>query len=257
METERTIKLIVAYDGTRFKGWQRGNGRTVQGELEKALAAAVGPASRGAARIANVDGLRIAGAGRTDAGVHAEGQVASAAVPLAVEPGALLAEVNSLLPDDLAVLSCEAADPRFHARYRAKAKTYRYRIVDGPVGDPFLYRYSFRVSRRLDEARVAAAARAFEGTYDCASLTADKSKKDKTRTVSSVAVERRGRVLDLSFTADGFLWNQVRIMASLLIAAGKGEAEAASIRALLAARDRSAAPPPAPACGLCLVSVDY
>jgi tRNA pseudouridine38-40 synthase len=269
------LKLVVAYDGTRFNGWQRGNGRTVQGTLEQALLESLGTASRGAVvrhRPAageaegsagqEVEGLAVVGAGRTDAGVHASGQVASVRVPRSVDPALLLQAVNAKLPEDLSVLSCEQADDRFHARYRALAKTYRYRITDGSAGSPFLARWSWRVAEDLDDASMRRAASALVGTYDCSSLTADKSKKDRTRNVLSVELRRvpsetaRGE-LAIDFRGDGFLWNQVRIMASLLVEAGRGATDADAIRALIAARDRSLAPAPAPARGLTLVSVEY
>jgi len=253
------LKLTLAYDGRGFKGWQKGNGRTVQGVLEAALLAALGRASDGAVRPGSVtpEDLYLIGAGRTDAGVHAAGQVAGVRVPGAVRPDRLLEAVNRELPADLAVLACEVADDRFHAQYRALGKTYRYRIVDGPVGDPFLAPWAWRIPVRLDEAAMAAAADALRGSRDFTSLTADKSKKDRNRTITDLRIERRGNVVDILVDGDGFLWNQVRIMAALLAEAGQGKRDAAGIARLLEARDRSLAPPPAPAGGLCLLAVRY
>jgi tRNA pseudouridine38-40 synthase len=235
----KTIKLVVSYDGTRFKGWQRGNGRTVQDVLEDALRASLGTASRGAA----------------------EGQVASAAVPASVDVGLLLTALNDRLPPDLSVLSAVLAADRFHARYLATAKTYRYRIVDGDAPNPFLHRFSWFVRGRLDEGAMREAAAALEGEHDFTSFTADKGKKDKVRTVYGIAFSRPslfgGRPLDISFRGDGFLWNQVRVMAAALALAGQGKLAPDDIRKLLSARDRSLAPPPAPAAGLTLVSVEY
>lgn len=257
--SEKTIKLVVAYDGTRFKGWQRGSGRTVQGVLEDSLSRALGPASDGAVHPSAP--IPVVGAGRTDAGVHAEGQVASARIPARVRTGALLGALDAVLPDDLAVLSVEDADDRFHARYRATAKTYRYRIVDGPVSNPFLYRYAYRVRGTLDVGSIRSASAAFLGERDFTSFTADKGKKDKMRTVFSIDARRDSMfglpVLDLVFRGDGFLWNQIRIMAAALVSAGTGELDATGVHRLLDARDRSLAPPPCPACGLTLVSVEY
>lgn len=257
--TQKTIKIVVAYDGTRFKGWQRGNGRTVQDVLEDALTASLGTASRGAARPG--ERIELVGAGRTDAGVHAEGQVASARVPASVDAGLLLAALNERLPPDLSAVSVFPAEDRFHARYRATAKTYRYRILDGDAPSPFLHRFSWFVPGRLDEAAMRKAAAALEGERDFTSFTADKGKKDKVRTVYGVAFDRPSvfgsRPLDLSFRGDGFLWNQVRIMAAALVDVGKGARSVDDIRKLIEARDRSLAPPPAPAAGLTLVSVEY
>ncbi|HCM25386.1 MAG TPA: tRNA pseudouridine(38-40) synthase TruA [Treponema sp.] len=271
--TFRVLKLVVAYDGSKFNGWQRGNGRTVQGTLEQALLDSLGTASRGAvvrrrptegAGEEEIGELAVTGAGRTDAGVHAAGQVASVRVPRTVDPALLLSAVNARLPEDLSVLTCERADDRFHARYRAVAKTYRYRVVDGAVGDPFLSRWSWRVQEQLDDEAMRRAAAAFIGTLDCTSLTADKSKKDKSRTIHSVELSRipssfsgSRAALQIDFRGDGFLWNQVRIMAAILVEAGKGAMDADAVRALIAAGDRSLAPAPAPARGLFLLSVEY
>lgn len=258
-ESFKTLRLVVAYDGTRFKGWQRGNGRTVQGVLEEAIGASLGTASRGAVRDAAP--VEIVGAGRTDAGVHAEGQVASVRVPPPVDPGLLLGAVYARLPPDVSVLSAEPAAERFHARYLAIAKTYRYRLLDGEAPNPFLQRFSWFVPARLDEAAMRACADILEGEHDFTSFTADKGKKDKVRIVHRVELVRAeifgSRPLDLVFRGDGFLWNQVRIMAALLVSAGRGEVGPEDVRRLLSSRDRSLAPPPAPAAGLTLVSVEY
>ena len=255
----RTLKLTVAYDGARFKGWQRGNGRTVQSTLEEALGLSVGRASRGAVR--TPIGVTADGAGRTDAGVHAEGQVASTRLPSTVEPDLLLEAVSRLLPHDVTVRSVEPSHDRFHARYHATAKTYRYRIMDGPAGIPFLHRFSWRVADSLDLSRMKRASEVFVGEHDFAAFTADKGKKDKTRSVYSIGFERPeifgGFPLDIVFRGKGFLWNQVRRMTCALVAAGRGEADAASLDSILASHDRSIAPAPAPARGLTLVSVEY
>lgn len=255
----RTFKLVLAYDGARFKGWQRGNGRTVQSTLEAAIVASLADASGGA--VATDAAVRVEGSGRTDAGVHAEGQVASVVLPASVDARSLHTSVNRQLPPDLALLSLEEADDRFHARYRATAKTYRYRIIDGAVGDPFLRRYSLREPASLDVGRMQEAASALIGTHDFSSFTADRPKPNKERTVHSIRLERSGislvRPLDILVRGDGFLWKQVRIMVSALVAVGKGEIDAAGIERILSARDRSLAPPPAPAHGLTLVSVEY
>ena len=254
-----TVKLVVAYDGTRFKGWQRGNGRTVQGVLEEALSASLGTASRGAVRSAHP--VEVVGAGRTDAGVHAEGQVASVRLPASVEVGLLRDAINERLPPDLSVLSAVPAAERFHARYRAAAKTYRYRIADGDALNPFLHRFSWFVRGRLDESAMVEAAAVLSGEHDFTSFTADKGKKDKVRTIYGIGFDRPlvlgSRPLDISFRGNGFLWNQVRIMSAVLAAVGTGELAPADVRRLLDARDRSLAPPPAPAAGLTLVSVEY
>jgi len=255
----RTFKLVVAYNGTNFKGWQRGNGRTVQATLEEALEQSLESASGGAIH-APLD-VRVDGAGRTDSGVHAEGQVASMVLPGSIDPNLLLDAVNRQLPSDLAVRSVEVVDPRFHARYRAVARIYRYRIVYGAFGDPFLSRFSLRVRENLDIERMEFASGVFVGEHDFSAFTADKGKKDKTRTIHSIDFRRPeffwGSPLDIVFRGSGFLWKQVRILVAALVLAGTGETDAIALKAIIESGKRSLAPGPAPARGLTFVSVEY
>lgn len=255
----QTLRLTIAYNGKGFRGWQKGNGRTVQGELERTILSLLPSLSQGAIHPDGwtADQLFLIGAGRTDAGVHAEGQVASLRVPRRIDPSALSRAVNAELPEDLAVLDCQTAVDRFHAQYGAIDKTYRYRIIDGPVGDPFLAPFSLRCTETLDTGAMNQAAQAFLGTHDFSTFTADKSKKNRQKTVFECAVERQGKWVDIRVRGDGFLWNQVRIMAALLIQAGKGQVDGPTVSLLLEKKDRSLAPAPAPAQGLTLVSVTY
>ena len=254
------FKLVVAYDGTKFKGWQRGNGRTVQGVLEEALAHSVAQAAQGGP-VPIADELMVVGAGRTDAGVHAEGQVASIRLPADADGVAVFAALNRNLPADIAVLSMTPADGRFHARYLARQKTYRLAIIEGPVGDPFMTSRSWRISEILDLEKMRGAAALLIGEKDFSSFTADKAKKNKIRNVFSIRIDRqtvRGASrVNIVFKSDGFLWNQVRIMAAALALVGRGEWNPAGLGRILAAQDRSLAPPPAPARALTLVSVEY
>ncbi len=255
-----TRRLLIAYNGTRFQGWQRGNGRTVQAAIEEALAAALVEIGAVPAGNGQPD-VQIDGAGRTDAGTHAEGQVASVVLPGAVDPTQMLAAINRALPDDVAVLSIDPADDRFHARYRATGKTYRYRIVDGPVSNPFLTHLSWRQHPTLDIDAMRDAAGHFVGKHDFSAFTQVKGTKSKERTVSSITLERTvfagGPVLEITVRGDGFLWKQIRAMVGALVAIGRGDAEATLIETMLASGDRSLSPATAPAAGLCLVSVEY
>ena len=267
-----TWRLLIAYNGARFKGWQRGNGRTVQSTLEEAIAAALveigavaapadgAQAARGQAEPGHAE-IRVDGAGRTDAGAHAEGQVASVVLSVAIDPAHLLAAVNRTLPADVAVLSIEPADDRFHARYLATAKRYRYRIVDGPVPNPFLTHLSWRQHQPLDVDAMRHAARLFVGKHDFTAFTQAKGEKSKERTVRSIALERThfagAPVLEITVRGDGFLWKQIRAMVGALVAVGRGDAESTLIESMLASGDRSLAPPAAPASGLTLMSVEY
>lgn len=258
----QTLKLTLAYHGARFKGWQRGNGRTVQSSLSEIIRKAL-PHASGGAVTADAE-VRINGAGRTDAGVHAEGQVASVALSKEVDSKLLFEAVNRHLPQDLALLSVEAVEERFHARYRAKAKSYRYTVVDGPVGDPFLHGRSWRYTGKLDIERMRGAAGELVGRNDFSSFTSDRPKPNKQRTVFSIDVTRGGgstlagvQPVEILVRGDGFLWRQVRIMVGAIVAAGANEMSGEDVRRILAARERSAGPAPAPACGLTLVSVEY
>jgi len=255
----QTLKLTVAYNGARFKGWQKGNGRTVQSTLIEIIGKALPEASQGELP----DGLevRLDGAGRTDAGVHAEAQVASAVVPASVDLARLFETVNRHLPADLALVSLEPAEERFHARYRAVAKTYRYTVVDGPIGSPFLHGRAWRIFKQLDIDHMQAAAEIFIGRHDFSAFTSDKPKPNKERTIYSIEVMRaRAAVVspvEILVRGDGFLWRQVRILAGAIVAAGTHELSPADVRHILASRLRAQAPAPAPACGLTLVSVEY
>ncbi len=255
----QNFKLVLCYDGSRFRGWQRGNGRTVQSTLEEALRRAL-PAAAGSAA---GGGLIVSahGSGRTDAGVHAEGQVASVTLPASVDPGLLFEAVNRELPFDLAVRSVETVPERFHARYLAVAKTYRYRIDDGPCGNPLLRRFAWRVTKTLNLDRIGAASRVLIGTHDFSAFTAERGKANTTRTIYSIHFDRSelfgSRPLDIFVRGTGFLWKQVRIVTSALVAVGQAERDEAWLESVLASGDRSLAPPAAPARGLTLLSVEF
>ncbi len=244
----RTFKLTIAYDGTDFRGWQRlpGKGRSVQETLERALS-----------RVFGVETEAI-GAGRTDAGVHALGQVASVRAATAKELATILRDLNAVLPADIAVTALEEADPRFHARHLATAKTYRYRVLSSSVRSPLDRRYSHFVPDALDAEAMRRAADVLRGKHNFQSFTNLKEKgKSFEREIHSINVSENGSFVDMVFRGDGFLHNQVRIMASALIDAGLGKTDAAELRTILDARDRSRAPGAAPAAGLCLMSIEY
>jgi tRNA pseudouridine38-40 synthase len=253
-------RITLAYDGTDFAGWQaqvRGGTstvRTVQGVVENALAAL-----GGGERVA------VAGAGRTDTGVHAFGQVASFTLAREMAGGDLLRALNALLPEDVRVLRAAACGPDFHARRSAVAKVYRYVCDTGPLQLPTRRRQAGHVAAVLDPARVAEAAALFPGRRDFASLASSGSSVRTTvRTVtrSEVWFEEPpdgggGPVLVYEVEADGFLRKMVRSMVGGLLAAGRGARVVEDLRAALSARDRRAWPPPAEARGLTLVRVLY
>lgn len=249
-------RVTLAYDGTDFAGWQvqsgRSGGRTVQGVLEDALA-----------RLAGEAPVAVRGAGRTDAGVHALGQVASLELPRAMEAASLARALNALLPADVRVLEAAAAPEGFDARKAAVSKLYRYELDAGPVRLPQRRRFAGYVAVALDEARVAEAAALYRGRHDFASTaSAGSGVRTTVRTVTrSEASFMDGpagtRTLVYEVEATGFLRKMVRSLVGGLVAVGRGAQTVEGLRQALAARDRGTWPPPAPACGLTLVRVDY
>jgi pseudouridylate synthase I len=254
----RNFLLALSYDGTDFHGWQRLPGeRTVQGEVESALARLFGLAPRPDGSPA----IEVVGAGRTDSGVHAEGQGASfhAFTPLSCE--AIVSGLNAALPRDLRCRSCTEVDSRFHARLHAVSKTYRYRLLVSKRDNPALRRTSLRVDGPLDLGAMREASASLLGERDFRALSNAKG-EDTQRRLDLVSVEERpapggGTLVDLVFVGPGFIYNQVRVMAALLLAVGEGRVAPASAAAILDGRDRSAAPGALGPYGLCLVEVRY
>ena len=241
-------KLTLCYDGTGYNGWQRqGNTKnTLQETLETALAGILGAPAEAAA------------SGRTDEGVHALGQVVSFRADTALPADEILCQLRSRLPADMGALSLEIAPPRFHARLSCKGKIYVYRVWNSVAPCVFERRYVYQVPEPLDESAMRAAAAALCGTHDYRSFCAAKKMKHSTvRTVESIDLTRRGHELRLTFTGDGFLYNMVRILTGTLLDVGLGRRSAAEMPAILAAGDRAAAGPTAPARGLFLESVRY
>jgi tRNA pseudouridine38-40 synthase len=238
-------RATIAYDGTDYFGWQiQANGPTVQAELSRALATLAGHA------------VTAHGAGRTDAGVHAEGQVASFRLAREWEGGALRRALNGNLPPDIRVMGAAAAHDDFHARYSARAKTYRYQICHAEVMSPLVARYAWHYPYALDLARLEADARVLVGTHDFSAFTvAACETESRVRTITQTLLAVDGPLLKLSFTGDGFLRYQVRTMVSCLLEVNRGRAS--SIEEVLAGRERKRIGSPAPAKGLTLVSVNY
>ena len=247
------FKLMLQYDGTDFHGWQmQGELRTVQGELTRALSL--------------VDGREVVvhGSGRTDAGVHAEGQVASVHLQRDIRPEKLRAAINGNIASDLRVINAEIVTDGFHARYSALGKTYVYRVLNGPVLSPFWVRYAHQEARPLDLERMRACAALFVGQHDWTAFSAAQSEAEtRIRIITRLEVtERRderarGRMIEVTITADGFLRYMARSIAGTLMAVGRGEMNDENVRQAIESGDRSLVAETAPACGLTLVSVDY
>jgi len=243
----RTLKLTLAYDGTRFVGWQRqAEGDSVQALLETALARFEGGA------------VTVHGAGRTDAGVHALGQVASAQVHFDHDPVTLVRALNAWLPPDVRVLAVDDMTEGFHARFSARCKTYEYRIRNTPVADPFDRAYTWFLAEPLDIGRMRQAAAALVGTHDFAAFeSAGSPRSGTTRTILRSGWRESGGLVVYEITGDGFLRHMVRAIVGTLVEVGRGWRDAADLTRLLAGATRAEAGATAPPHGLFLVSVDY
>jgi len=256
----RTLKLTLTYDGANYVGWQRqANGLSVKEVVESAF---VPLQTRAKDRVAGAGpggrGPTVAGAGRTDAGVHALGQVASVNVDLDLAPSAIQRALNVRLPADVRVVGVVDAKPGFHAQYHAVGKTYRYRIVTTPVVSPFERWFVWHAPEARDVVAMREAAARFVGTHDFASLQARGAfVRDTVRTIHRMDLAPDAGGLVLEVEGDGFLRHMVRAIAGTLVDVGAGTRSADSIDGILAARDRAAAGPTAPAAGLTLVSVRY
>jgi tRNA pseudouridine38-40 synthase len=246
----RTFKLTLQYDGTEFVGWQRqAAGVSIQGLLEGALAPIEGRA------------VAVHGAGRTDAGVHALGQVAS--VRLSTDlPGPTLARaLNAVLPAAVRVLSAEQVEDAFHARVNARAKTYEYRIVNAPIVSAFLHRYVWHVPQPLDVEAMRTASGPLVGTHDFAGFQGAGSEVASTqRTIRELDLED-GAGFDfpmvIRIAGDGFLRHMVRNIVGTLVEVGTGRWDPWRLLSVLESRDRRLAGPTAPAHGLFLTTVHY
>jgi tRNA pseudouridine38-40 synthase len=258
----RTLKLTIAYDGTRFVGWQRqAQGASIQGLLEAALSR-LEPAS---AAPDGGGGVTVHGAGRTDAGVHALGQVASVSLTCSHDAPTIARAINAQLPDDVRVMAAEEMPPDFHARFGARGKTYRYLIAPDRIVSPFLARFAWHVTERLDVEAMARAAAVLVGTHDFAAFQStggDTTTSTRTLTQSDVRIDEagfpaRGRTIVYEVSGDGFLRHMVRAIVGTLVEVGRGQRSPESMHELLASGSRAAAGPTAPAQGLFLVEVRY
>jgi tRNA pseudouridine38-40 synthase len=244
----RTLKITLAYDGTRFVGWQRqAEGESIQGLLEEALARFEGTA------------VTVHGAGRTDAGVHALGQVASARVTFPHGAATLVRALNAQLPEDIRVIDVTDVGPDFHARVSARSKTYRYQMRPAAISSPFGRAYAWHLPEPLDLDAMRLAAAALVGTHDFAAF-----QSTGTETSSSVRTIFRSEVLSVpcgelayEVTGDGFLRHMVRAIVGTLVEIGRGRRPPTDVAELVAGGTRADAGATAPAHGLFLVRVDY
>jgi len=260
----QNIRLIIEYEGTKYSGWQiqtKQTSRTIQGVLEEALATI----SR--------QHIRVIGAGRTDAGVHALGQVAHFKTDSQMTPEDFQKALNKALPRDIVVRKIERAKEDFHAQFAARGKYYRYIIYQGPTRSPLLDNYTCYISFNLDMRAMREAAKFLVGKHDFSSFQLSGSSVcSPVRTVTKLTVTSSGpgdlffaryglgknsSVILIDVTADGFLYGMVRSLAGTLIEVGKGKIGPSQVKEILRARDRRRAGPTAPARGLYLVKVKY
>jgi tRNA pseudouridine38-40 synthase len=249
----RNIKLVVSYDGFDFSGWQVQPDRaTVQGTLATCIGRLTG------------EKVLPQGSGRTDAGVHALGQVASFATESRIPVENLRVALNDRLPSSIRVLEASEAGEEFHARKSARGKTYRYRMYRGAICPPFLARYVWHYPYLLDEGAMKCAAASVVGEYDFTSFAAldpergqEEEEKSAVRTIFSSEWQRCGEELVYTVRGSGFLHHMVRNLVGTFLLVGKETLQPGDIARILDARDRSAAGATAPACGLYLVGVEY
>lgn len=245
---ERNIVLTIQYDGTRFDGWQKqGNtANTIQGRLEALLSRMTG------------EETELHGSGRTDAGVHAQGQIANFHTDCSLSCPEMMAYINRFLPQDIAILALREAPPRFHARLNARRKHYRYRIRTSPIPDVFSRHVVWHLGEQLDIPAMEAAASQLLGEHDFMSFCDNKRmKKSTVRRLDSISVTEHGSELVLDFFGNGFLYHMVRILTGTLVDIGRGERLPDEIPAMLAGRSRALTGSLAPAQGLCLMEVFY
>jgi tRNA pseudouridine38-40 synthase len=243
----RTLKLVLEYDGFDYCGWQvQEDAPTIQGVLEAALTKILG------------ERVRVHGAGRTDAKVHALGQVASFRCASAIPATALQRALNSLLPRDVVVQSAEDIPAEFHARFSALGKTYAYRILNRPVRAPLRLRHVWHLPQPLDVSAMRGAGVFLHGTHDFASFQATGSAvKTTERTLTALTITREGDEVVLSCTANGFLRHMVRTIVGTLVEVGRGARAPTDLKRVIDGRDRRLAGATAPPQGLYLVKVLY
>jgi len=243
----RNIALVVEYDGTDFHGFQVQPAlRTVQGELEQGLLSVA------------QEQIRVAAAGRTDAGVHALGQVVSFKTKSQLSPDAILRALNSVLPDDLVVKKCVEAPPDFHARFSARSRWYRYTILNRPEPTALARAYVYHFKRRLDLEAMQMASDLLVGTHDYASFArVGSGATDTIRTVCQASWSRLDSLVFFDIGADGFLPQMVRGIVGTLIWVGTNKISVDEFREVMEARDRKVAGPTVPARGLCFIRATY
>ena len=246
----RNFKITIQYEGTRYQGWQRqdSTNNTIQGKFETILA-----------KMTGLDFVQVDGSGRTDAGVHAFGQVANFKIDTNMTAKEIMSYINQYLPEDIGVIAIQEMPERFHSRLNAKGKTYNYRIWNTELPCIFARRYVYEMPEELQLEAMRTAAAYLIGKHHFKAFTSNKkSKKSTVRTINTVQIDRNGSEVVITYSGDGFLYHMVRILTGTLIEVGLGQRAPASMQVLLekdATRDMAGMLVPAK--GLCLMEVQY
>jgi len=243
----RNIKLTIEYDGTNYCGWQRQrNGSSIQETLEKALKKILR------------EKVNVVGAGRTDSGVHAQGQVANFKTTSRLTTREFFSALNATLPEDIVIKRVEEVGIDFNARFSAKNKLYRYYIFNSSISSPFQRQYSYQYRHPLNVAIMRKEAKLLLGKHDFKSFqAADKIKRTSVRRIKKISIKKHDKHIYIDIEADGFLYNMVRNIVGTLVYLGKGKLRRGDMKKILKAKKRSLAGPTAPPQGLCLIKVDY
>ena len=245
--SKNNYKLTISYDGSRYYGWEHQPDKdTIQGKLESVIS-----------KLTETE-TEVIGAGRTDAGVHAKGMVANAVITTNLSEQELKEQINRYLPDDICVTDLKIAAERFHARYKAVGKTYRYTCYYGENKPVFDRKYLYRLDQEPDLEKMIKAAGYLTGEHDYASFCSNpKMKKSTVRIVDKIEIKKKSGYITFTYHGTGFLQHMVRILTGTLLEVGYGKRTPESIPELIEATDRKLAGFTAPAQGLCLISVDY
>lgn len=242
-------KFVIAYDGSRYYGWEHQPGieLTIQGKLESVLC-----------KMCDVENIELIGAGRTDAGVHAKAMVANAFLETSLTEKEIQNYMNRYLPDDIIIKDVKIASDRFHARYKAVGKTYRYTCYWGDLKPLFDRKYVYYIQKKPDIDKMKDAASFLMGEHDFKSFCGNtKMKKSTIRIVDDISIEMSGAYIYFTFHGTGFLQHMVRILTGTLLEVGYGKRTPESMEELINSKNRSLAGATAPASGLCLIKVDY
>lgn len=244
----RNIRLLLQYEGTRYQGWQRqtSSDNTIQGKLEQLLTQMC------------KEPIEVMGSGRTDAGVHARGQVANFHTSSSMSTEEMLVYINKYLPRDIAVIQVTEASPRFHSRLNACGKRYCYKVINSPIPDVFMRRYALEFPQQLNVKVMQEAAENLLGEHDFKAFTsAKKGKKSTVRRIDKIAIDKEGDLLTFTFEGNGFLHHMVRILMGTLLEVGTGQINPEQMQEILVSGSREMAGALVPAKGLTLMEVFY